>query len=111
MIKFTPAQIHKQYQLCVRMNKIKNAPRLYVRAGLRFKNGPALGICNNHNHTIEIERYHPSLPQLIDTILHELSHFLTYRSRYRDGRGHGKHWQRNARKLGAVPTARGLRNA
>ena len=93
--------VRQLYDLIIRVAGVTNPPKLVVQDDMPGS------IYGNHSPgviTISL-RKHENKPfsYMVDTLLHELAHEIAATE------GHDDEWQRVARRLGAVPTYRGLR--
>lgn len=66
-----------------------------------------LGRCYYRKRKIEIYKHTRGarIHDIVDTILHELAHHISYQVHGRKGTGHGHYWQDICRMIGAKPSS------
>lgn len=68
----------------------------------------ALGTCSYSRKEIRLSKWYVELndkESVVDTILHELAHALSFVRYGRAGIGHGRLWKKVCREVGAIPKA------
>ena len=68
----------------------------------------ALGTCSYNKKEIRLSKWYVELNDIesvVDTILHEIAHALSYIRYGSKGIGHGKLWKDVCRQIGAIPKA------
>ena len=69
----------------------------------------SLGTCSYVDKEIRLSKWFVELnvqSEVVDTILHEIAHALSYERYGKAGKGHGKLWKKICKEVGAIPKAR-----